>query len=40
MLINNEAHTHNLAAFPAEDNFSGVKFPLDLVNAFESNDYG
>eukprot|EP00703_Trepomonas_sp_PC1_P004744 JAP91862.1 Molybdenum cofactor sulfurase [Trepomonas sp. PC1] len=40
MLVDESAHVHNLVAFPAEDNLSGTKFPLDLVNAFEQNDFG
>ncbi|CAL5981885.1 Molybdenum_cofactor sulfurase [Hexamita inflata] len=32
--------THNLVAFPAECNFSGIKYPLELVQAFEANKAG
>lgn len=35
MLVDESEYTHNLVAFPAEDNFSGLKFPLELVTAFE-----
>lgn len=31
--------THHLIAFPAEDNFSGVKYNLDLIHAFQSGDF-
>ncbi|KAH0574878.1 Molybdenum cofactor sulfurase [Spironucleus salmonicida] len=32
--------TYNLLAFPAECNFSGIKYPLDIVQNFEANDEG
>lgn len=31
--------THHLIAFPAEDNFSGVKYNLDLIHAFQSGEF-
>lgn len=31
---------HHLVAFPGECNFSGVKYPLELIEAFEANNYG
>ena len=31
---------HHLVAFPGECNFSGIKYPLELIEAFEANDYG
>lgn len=35
-----ENGTHHLVAFPAECNFGGVKYPLDLVHAFQTHNFG
>lgn len=31
---------YHLVAFPAEDNFAGIKYNLDLIHAFQSGDFG
>jgi selenocysteine lyase/cysteine desulfurase len=33
-------NTYNLFAFPAQDNFAGVKYPLEWVNMFHGRDRG
>eukprot|EP01107_Rhizomastix_libera_P009045 TRINITY_DN2481_c0_g1_i1.p1 TRINITY_DN2481_c0_g1~~TRINITY_DN2481_c0_g1_i1.p1 ORF type:complete len:579 (+),score=100.46 TRINITY_DN2481_c0_g1_i1:32-1738(+) len=32
--------TYNLFAFPAQDNFAGVKYPLEWINQFKSKQFG
>ena len=36
----NEGKTYNLLAFPGECNFAGIKYPLDIVQGFEANNWG
>jgi len=38
--VDMENCTHHLVAFPAECNFGGVKYPLDLIHAFQSHRLG